>query len=322
MSDSADQSHSQSSIHENHLSKWSAFWFAPESGKTTALIRRAICLTVAVYFLAAWPDVSTWLASGAPASSSHLASFFKAAELDSDAFWMLSPLFLWDRVFSGTALAESALVYRIYLLGGISLALLTAASGTRFLPKKIAHFFSGQWPTVVLWIWFVGWANRCGLLAGIFEPVASVSLAAIAIAPPAETIHWRHTFSRRLIAIQATVIAIASAATMLASNIWWNGMAAYAIAAPVEDRPFDFTGTFFETAFVYESLTAILMVSLPVGCYLSWHASSRTWGRILIGIWCVITATLGAQLLYTTTFFVITMAMGPALTKKAEQRVG
>jgi hypothetical protein len=304
-----------------------AFWFAPSPVISLQFVRRALCVVTALYFLSAWGDVETWFQRGAPASSSNLATFFRTAELTDDARWMVSPLFVWDSIFADSALGESALVYRLYLLVGVVLALLVSVSDQwrRFnLPATVLRLLSSFWPSLLLWIWMVGWANRVVLLAGIVEPVLSVSLAALVVAPiigssAAENASnvqwsWRTTVSRRLLAVQATLIALMTTATMLASPTWWNGTGAYALIAPAEDRFFDVRGTFFETSWVYEMTTTAIVWTLPIGVFLAWRNGSRSFGIGLIVAWCVVVGFLSANVLYAATLGIIATTIGGAPT--------
>lgn len=301
---------------------WKEFWFQPESGRTNSQVRTLLCLVVSLYFLAAVPDVPTWYSSGAPASSSNIASFFRTAELESEARWMLSPLYVWDSLFADTSLAESSVVYRLYLLFGVLLCVFCAFSAQVSHRLKDAtglqRFCLSSGPSVLLWIWFVGWANRTMLLAGIFEPVASVSLAAVAIAPANPAHHWRHTFARRLISIQTTMILLIASATMLASPLWWNGTGAYGLIAPAEDRFIALLGSPTESVIasmlqqplVYESLTLLIALGLPVGCFLAWQCDWRKPGRIIIWCWCLAVAFLGAHVLYSLTISTLVITFG------------
>ncbi|QEG00081.1 hypothetical protein Mal15_41500 [Stieleria maiorica] len=312
--------------------RWTEFWFTPSPISSLRNVRRGLCLVAAVYFASALADVDTWLTRGAPASSSNLATFFRTAELTGDARWMVSPLFIWDAVCGESPLGESALVYRLYLLVGIALAIF-AAAGDRLAgwnaPKKLAAFGTGSGPTVLLWIWFVGWANRVVLLAGTVEPVLSLSLAAVAIAPAgrvtagrvtaaadaaggsgAGPISWRATLASRLLSVQATFIALITTATLLASPVWWNGTGAYALVAPAEDRFLNVIGTFFETPLVYELLTALIVCMLPIGVFLAWQPATRKIGVWIMIVWSGFVGLLSANLLYAVTLGIIATTIG------------
>lgn len=306
--------------------RWAQFWFAPSPPAELNSIRRALCVVVAIYFASALPDVTTWLSRGAPASSSNLATFFRTAELTSDARWMVSPLFVWDSIFGSSSLGESATIYRCYLLIGIALSILVGVSDRLLrpgMPIWATRLLRSGLPTLILWVWFVGWANRIVLLAGIVEPILSLSLAALAIAPIAgshfgdgvsELGQWRTTLSRRLLAVQATLIAALTTATMLASPTWWNGTGAYAIVAPEQDRLVTTTDTFFQTPLVYELTTVLIVCLLPIGILLAWQGGSdgktRPIGLGLVWCWCALVGFLSANLLYAATMGIIAAAIG------------
>lgn len=295
---------------------WTEFWFTPAPASCLRFVRRGLCVVAAIYFASALGDVDTWFQRGAPASSSNLATFFRTAELTSDARWMISPLFIWDSIFAQTSLGESAFVYRCYLLVGIALALLAGVAdqlGRFTLPRFASVIVQGCWPTLLLWVWFVGWANRIVLLAGIVEPLLSVSLAALAIAPIGQQDHvtsWRTTFAQRLIALQTTLIAILTTATLLASPTWWNGTGAYALVAPAQDRLFVATDTFFEITLVYELTTALIVCVLPIGIFLAWKPAFRKIGIGLVVAWCVVVGFLSANVLYAATLGIIVTTIG------------
>jgi hypothetical protein len=301
---------------------WASFWFLPTPIRSLRFVRSALCVVTAVYFLSAWGDVETWFQRGAPASSSNLATFFRTAELTSDARWMVSPLFMWDALFASSSLGQSAFVYRLYLLVGILLAVAVGVSdqGDRLkVPRFLDRLLGSCWPSVLLWAWFVGWANRIVLLAGIVEPLLSVSLAALAIAPIGRhadgtatigPFSWRTTLAKRLLAVQMSLIAMMTTATMLASSVWWNGTGAYALVAPTEDRWFDVRGSIFETPWVYELTTTWIVCTLPIGILLAWRSSTRPIGLGLILVWCCLVALLSENVLFAVTLAITATAIG------------
>ena len=310
------------------INRWNEFWFRPSPSSQLQAIRRGLCVVTAIYFAAALPDVDTWFVQGAPASSSNLATFFRTAELTSDARWMVSPLFVWDSVFAGSALGESGLVYRAYLVVGIILAVMVAFAdrlSTQNMPGWASRLLQTSWPMVVLWVWLVGWANRVVLLAGITEPLLSVSLAALAIAPIGSVARkdgdhdslqamqsgtWRATLARRLLAAQATLIAIMTTASMLASTAWWNGTGAYALVAPQEDRLISVVGTVFERPVFFEMLTMLIVCTLPIGIVLAWRDGTRRLGVALVIAWCCLVGLLSANILHAATLGIIATSIG------------
>ncbi|OYP39188.1 hypothetical protein [Rhodopirellula sp. MGV] len=309
-------------------SSWNRFWFQPSPVRSIAVTQIGLGLVTAMYFISSLVDVSTWYPAGAPASTTNLAEFFRTAELTREASWMVSPLFIWDATFQGSSLSENAWVYRIYLIAGTILSLWLAFAnrmGTGF-PKPIRTFAQQGGLALATWIWFVGWANRTVLIAGVAEPLISISLAALILAPltgrklSSETTlpqSWRTTFAKRLLACQTTLIAVMTTATMLASPVWWNGTGAYALVAPSEDRFIDVRGSWFETPFVYECLTLILVALLPIGLYLAWHHRTRKAGVSMMIAWSVLVGILTTNVLYAATLAIIATTVGDRDTKHA-----
>jgi len=209
----------------SELRGWDRFWFLPESVASSSLTRRLLCGITVIYFMGAWSDAGFWYTARGPFSAIRMSTFLRSSGLEDAAAWMISPLFL----------ASSPWLYQLYLATGIAVAFLVALGrGGRFAP----------W---ALWLLLVGWANRSMMLSGLTETVLSLALFASAIAPPARVFrgssdshrgekNWLAGFSRKLMATQITIVLIATFATMLAGRIWFNGLGAYALAAPAMDR--------------------------------------------------------------------------------------
>ncbi len=278
---------------------WDRFWFSPGSTRAAARIRAGLCLITAIYFIGAWGDCTRWLAGDAPFSVNRTSTFLQAAGLENDARWIVSPLFLIDRLFGG-----HGLVYRAYLLIGIGLCAAVAFGRGR------------QMACWALWIVFVGWANRLMLLAGVTEILLSLGLFAAAVAPPAAAVgserrDWKAGFSLRLNAVQITLFAACTIATMLAGSAWWNGLAGYALLAPIEDRTLGIGGpdSIFSQAIVYDLITHGLVIALPIGMLLCW-VWRRSWiGPAIVIAWCAVVAILGSHWLYGLTFACLALSI-------------
>ena len=247
---------------------------------------------------------------------------------------MWSALFFWDWLTQGTFLSESVAIYRGYLVVGVLLAVVAGfadkLSAHERLPERLRTLLGGSLPTVVLWVWFVGWANRIVFLAGLVEPVLSVSLAALAISPivihngPANG-SWRTGFANRLLGIQTTLLLLTISLTMLASTVWWNGLGAYALVAPKEDRLIDVIDSFFENSWVYESLSAWIVCVPVIACWIGWQVrdSSSCFPRLaqyMMWFWCLVVAILSANILYTMTIAIIVPTMGSRYELDREEK--
>jgi hypothetical protein len=288
----------------NASSSWELFWFSPATGTPVAPIRGLLCLITAVYFIGCWSDAAFWYTGEGPLSQSRVSSFLQVGGLEDAARWIVSPLFL----------SDSAWVYHLYLLLGIIVAV-TVAAGR-----------GGRLACWSLWLLLVGWANRAMILSGLAETLLSLGLFASAIAPPQSSWrflrrkdpqndqpHWTAGFSQRLIAMQITVIGLATFLTMLGGRVWFNGIGAYALAAPVEDRTIDWTTvqSFSENATVQESLTHLMVIALPLGFALAWLQRTNRIGLAILISWCVVVSLLGSHWIYALTFATMVLAIRP-----------
>lgn len=269
---------------------WDEFWFTPEPVARIAAVRSLLAVITAGYLISWWPDLATWYGEDGIQSSARIHSFLIASGLESAAEWYISPLFL----------TESLLVIRVYLIIGVALAGLVAAGR------------GGRPAAWALWLVMVGWANRAMFLSGLEETLLSLSLFAAAIAAPGSGWHrgelaketdWSNGFARQLLSVQTTLFAVATTAAMLAGTVWWNGLGAYALAAPVQDRLMDWTNSPLAIPLTHDVLTHALVFALPIGIVLSWRRGCSLAGHLLIGFWCLAVALLGSHWLYAATLF-------------------
>ena len=106
---------------------------------------------------------------------------------------------------------------------------------------------------------------------------------------------------------------------MLAGRVWFNGLGAYALAAPSPDRTIDWTNTILLHPLVHESLTHLMIVSLPIGLLMCWIERTNRLGKTILLLWCLIVALLGSLWLYAATMAVMVMAIDPI--QKMNQQV-
>ena len=279
--------------------RWDRFWFTPDSIAQVALLRGLLCVITAIYFISCWGDVGFWYADGGPLSPERVASFLQTSGLSAPARWIVSPLFL----------TSSLIAYRAYLIVGICLCVVAIAGR------------GGRTVAWLLWIFLVGWANRAMLLSSLTESALSLGLFAAAIAPPGPIIprkhsqdrnHWTAGLSIRLMAAQATLLAGATFVTMLGGRVWFNGMGAYALAAPTQNRTIDWTRfAAFRNPLVYESITHMLMLMLPMGILLAWLPKTNRMGKAILVAWCVAIGGLGSHWLYAATMATMFLSIQP-----------
>ncbi|MCH1438062.1 MAG: hypothetical protein L7W43_00290 [Rubripirellula sp.] len=296
---------------ESEIGGWDRYWFSNAPVAPVSAIRGLLAIITLVYFLSAWSDATFWYADGGPLSATNVSEFLTTGGLESAGKWIVSPLFL----------TESAWIYQLYLGMGMAMSL------------AVLLGLGGRWMSFLLWGLFVGWANRAMLLSGLSETLLSLGLFAAAISPagnawsvftvkrpltknrsnePLAT-HWTAGFSERLLATQITVIGFATWVAMLGGRVWFNGLGAFALAAPVEDRTIDWTGpdSLLVEVFVYEGLTHLMMIALPLGLFLAWLPKSSRKGKLILVGWCIAVAMLGSHWIYAMTFAVLSLSIRP-----------
>lgn len=284
-------------------SRWESFWFAPGSVAEMGQVRGVLCLITAVYFASNWSDALFWFTGGGPLSATRVSTFLETGGLESEAKWIVSPLFL----------TSAPWIYRLYLVVGVAVCLMVAVGR------------GGNTACWALWLLVVGWANRAMIVSSLGETLLSLGLFAAAIAPPAPALskkrladddenpnHWLAGFSQRLMALQVTLIGMATFVTMLGGRVWFNGIGAYALAAPVEDRAIDWTTqAWFLNPLVHETLTHALVFALPLGLALAWLPRSHRIGQAILISWCLVVALLGSHWLYAAALAAMFMAIRP-----------
>lgn len=296
----------QSDFHDNEMfSSWNQFWFRPEDVDSLANVRGGLALLAILFFLSAWSDVSFWYVDG-PFTVQNVSSFLASGDLESAGRWIISPLFF----------SSAAWFYYGYLAVGILAAVLVILGR------------GGRTMAFALWLLVIGWANRSMVLSGLAESLLSLGLFATAIAPPRawrpwisgsatepSAYGWTSRFSGRLLATQITVVGLATFVTMLAGNVWFNGIGAYALAAPAQDRTIDWTasGSPLIYGFVHESLTHLMVIALPLGFAMAWGRKTNRIGQAVLLAWCLSVALLGSHWLYAATFAAMVMAIRPVV---------
>ncbi|SRR6056297_1855148 len=267
-------------------SAWDRFWFSPGSLRRVGQIRSGLAILTLLYFASYWSDIGFWFADGGVADREVFARLISETDSASTARWRLSPLF-WT---------GSPLIMRAYLAAGIGLAAVVAAGR------------GGRIATALLWLAFLGLANRASFLAGLAELPLAFGLAYCAFVPTPRSRDrandWTAGLSLRLLQTHTTLWLITVLLTQLAGSAWWNGNAALALVAPTDARLFDLGGLLSRPT-LGNSLTHLLVLLPLLGLPLAWHRPTNRWGVGLLIGWWVLLGMLSAQLLYAATLLVL-----------------
>lgn len=202
---------------EKLQSSWNQFWFANASVRSLSALRIAVCAVAAVWFASFLPQSHIWF------GESGLLSFqlsMQIVEFEELSRWQLwSPLWL----------TQSLLLVRLWLILGIVLAVLGATG------------IGGRITMSALTIWAIAWIHRLLWLTGPIEPALVPMLAYLIVEPGANLL--RKEQQQRVTQTQQANIALrlfqthwwlllaAGTLSQLASFIWWQGDAAWWLAA-------------------------------------------------------------------------------------------
>lgn len=272
------------------LSGWDWFWFAPAPVARVAKIRSALAVIAFLYFASHWTHIGFWFADDGVLSREIFARVVAATESASEARWRFSPLFL----------TGSVGLMRAYLGIGMALALVVAVGR------------GGRWTAVGLWIVFLGLANRATAIAGLVELPLAFGLAYTAIAPNTgwgtHARDWTAGFAMRLLQTHTSFWLLAVLLSQIAGLAWWNGTAAFGLAAPISERLFDLAGL-LDNPIIGGGVTHLLVLLPIVGLPLAWIPASNKYGvAILIG-WWVLLGLLSAQLMYAATVITLIVSL-------------
>ena len=111
---------------------------------------------------------------------------------------------------------------------------------------------------------------------------------------------------------------IATFVTMLGGRVWFNGLGAFALAAPVPDRSIDWTSSLLARATVHEALTHLMVLALPIGLLLAWNRKTHRSGQVILLLWCLLVMLLGSFWLYGLTLAVMVLAIEPVQQARPE----
>jgi hypothetical protein len=260
---------------------WTRFWFTPAGPRPLAVVR----LLGGLLALALWAsyarDLETWFGPQGMISPELLAAWRSP--------WAMS---LFDFATSPAALWIG------YVAGGLVLGALAFGLATPLTAPLGALAF-----TTLL--------HRGPMLAGPADDVVAVILWCLAIgrsgdALSVDRLHgaWRGrtvpdaTLRTRialgLIQVHAAVIAAAAVLAQLKGDVWWNGTAAWWLAARVDSRLVDLTGAFLASEYLMNLVThAIVAFEILFAAGLWFPAARRVVVPLGIVAWPLVGVVAG-----------------------------
>lgn len=241
---------------------WMRFWFTPAGPRPLALVRiLGGLVALALWASYAW-DLETWFGPAGMISPSLLAAWRSPFAVS-----------LFDAATSPAAL------WLGYVAGGLVLLALTIGLATPLTAPLGAVAF-----TTLL--------HRGPMLAGPADDVAAVILWCLAIGRsgdafsvdrligewrgrPAPGATLRTRIALGLIQVHAAVIAAAAVLAQLKGDVWWNGTAAWWLAARVESRLVDLTAAFLASEYLMNLVTHGIVVFEILFAAGLWFAAAR-----------------------------------------------
>lgn len=256
-------------------SAWNRFWFGEAgTGEILRRVRIGMSVVAILYFGSHWSDIARWFSSEGLLSSESLGQFLIDSQLGEAVRWRLSPLH-W---------IESPWILKAYLLVGIGLA---AAWPWITTTRAVG---------VALWLAVLGLANRSFLISGLEEVLLVWGLGYLAIAPADGSDHWTGSLALRLIQVHLSLWLAVTGLTMLTAPAWWDGTGLMALAAPIEDRRFDWTES-LSRAWLLEGLTHAVVLGALAAPLLLWVKATRWYGFAIATLWGIVLGMITNQLL-------------------------
>ncbi|NBW97228.1 MAG: hypothetical protein EBR28_10990 [Planctomycetia bacterium] len=252
---------------------WTRFWFTPAGPWPLALVRvLGGLLALALWASYAW-DLETWFGPAGMISPELLAAWrspFAVSFFD----FATSPTALWFG----------------YLAGGLVLVATTIGLATPLT-------------TVLGALAFTTLLHRGPMLVGPADDVVAMILWCLAIGrsgdalsvdrlivgrrgrtPP--TASWRTRIAIGLLQVHASVIVAAAVLAQLKGDVWWNGTAAWWLAARADSPLVDLTGIFLRSEYLTNLVThAIVVFEILFAAGLWFPAARRVIVRIALVAW-------------------------------------
>ena len=258
---------------------WTRFWFEPADPRPLALVRMTTALLALVLLASYSADLDTWFGPGGMIPA------------DPSAAWRSSwgwSLFDLTRSSGGLRFLFGITAAVVALLGvGLATPLVSLAAP-------------------ILWASLL---HRGPMLAGPADDCVAVLLWCLAIAPSGAAWSLDRWFRGRaepplpslrgrialgLLQVHAAAISLASLLAQLKGDVWWDGTAAWWLAARADARVVDLTGLFARSEYVCNLVTHGITAFEAVFAIGIWFAAMQTTvARIGLVAWPLIGLVAG-----------------------------
>lgn len=219
-------------LSQHAAAAWTRFWLEPSDAYDLCLLRILIGALAVVWQVSYAPDLTRWFGADGWLASSAVQRLLNSQtgtvglHDGSYLFWISDSRWLWT----------------LHLLGTLVLVALTLGFYTRLA-------------SVASLIVLVSYIHRAPLLTGPMEPVLTMMVAYLCLAPAGRYLsldsRWRAadasavqpsawaTVARRLIQVHLVLVYLVMGLTKLGGETWWYGEAVWWLAAQPDSQWFD-----------------------------------------------------------------------------------
>lgn len=225
--------------------RWLAFWFTPADPRPLAVVR---ILAAAIGLLLLWSyagDLPAWFGPGGLVDRETAAAWRSPFGFSVYDFAPSVPA-VWA-VFGGTLAAFALLLVG---LGTPAVSLAAAVLWASLLHRgPMLAGPADDCLSVLLWCLVVGRPGRALSVDRLLADRAGRPAAAGSV---------RCRIAEGLLSVHASAIAVAAALSQLKGDVWWDGSAAWWLAARQESRLIDLTGLYVRSEYLMNLVTHVI----------------------------------------------------------------
>jgi hypothetical protein len=290
-------------IHETGES-WNQFWFTPYRGPALDRLRIATGSIALLWWLSFLPNLSLWLGGDGLLPLNTLRTLVGAGS---------QSVYRFSWFYSG----ESSFI--IGVLWGLGLLAIVLHTVGLF----------GRISTVFAWSFVISTVHRMPMIAGLMEPVLTMSLAYLVIGSsnrlglltgrlmpkrthksPSPLGDHLSRVSLRLLQLHTLFFYVVMATTQLRHDTWWEGEALWTMLAASETRPIDLTwlGTAPLALNLMTQALLVFEIAFPI---LIWKANLRPLLLFLSGLFWMVLGISSGLLLYSLLMFLMGLVFWP-----------
>jgi|GEM_PF-4415292 len=271
-----------SSASQEKLDLWERFWFAPHSSQSLGPARWLLSLAAVYFALSFSGELTSWFARDGVLSTERLGRLVSSTGVEGAARWQFSLLYG----------ASPPWVLRL-VAATIALGALGVGFG-----------IGGRWLLALVWVGCISLANREWFLAGPGELALAAGLLSLWVATPGR---WSMRvppaprplvgLGRRMLQVHGVTMILGAVAIQFSSGAWFTGEGIIRVMSSHPYFRIDLTSWFLGTSLgqVADGIVVLLPL-LGIGLIL-FSPSHVRWGVALMGLYCLLVASLSGNVL-------------------------